>query len=59
MVFRDRSFCAAECGTLTCYRNFSPEQQAAALAWWGKPGAPVSFSPFDKDCADQTPVATK
>lgn len=52
MVYRDRTFCSSDCTQTMCYRYFGEEEQKKANEWWGKPGAPVAFSDFSKDCKD-------
>lgn len=50
LCFRDMTFCEAECDTVDCHRRFTPDQEAAAERWWGKPGAPVALSDFSTSC---------
>lgn len=53
--FRDLTFCSAKCQTLTCLRNYTPQQKAAAHKWWGGEDAPVAMSDFSVDCKDYKP----
>lgn len=57
MCFHDKSWCTLsdQCARKTCPRNFNEEMKKAAEAWWGKPGAPVQFSPMQgtPGCQDQ------
>lgn len=55
ICYKDMTFCSAACATITCRRNWNAERQAAADAWWGKPGAPVAFSDFSDTCQDFQP----
>ncbi len=47
LCYRDRTYCGAQCFDCpaTCDRILTPEVQAAADQWWGKPGAPIAISP--------------
>jgi hypothetical protein len=55
LCFRDITFCASDCGNTACKLRFGPDQEAAALKWWGKPGAPVAFWDHSTDCEDYVP----
>lgn len=49
ICYRDRAYCAsAECANFdSCDRALTEHVKAAALAWWGKEGAPIAVSGFD------------
>jgi hypothetical protein len=51
ICFKDRTFCSSKNHKPECDRRWTPELQAEADQWWGKPGAPVSFINF----CDTTP----
>lgn len=51
MCFRDMTFCSSKEHRPDCTRKWTPELQTAAERWWGKPGAPVAFSPL---CGEPT-----
>jgi hypothetical protein len=57
MNFRDMTFCAADCLTLDCPRQFDERQKAAAQRWWGGPGAPVAFANMSNGCDDYLPTS--
>jgi hypothetical protein len=46
ICFKDRTFCSSKNHKPECDRRWTPELQAEADRWWGKPGAPVSFTNF-------------
>lgn len=56
ICFRDMSFCSAECLTVDCRRQFTPEVRAAARRWWGGDEAPIAFADFSPDCPDYAPA---
>ena len=59
--YKDMTFCGSDCVNTRCLRNFSPEQQANAIKWWGDATAPVAFSNGFKDgCKEyKAPTGTK
>lgn len=57
ICFRDKTFCGSDCTNTDCHRHFGASEQAAADAWWGKPGAPVAFSNFSASCADYSAIS--
>lgn len=56
ICYRDRTYCGAStdgrCLNTSCDRFFTEQDKKDAERWWGKPGAPVAFSDFSKDCPD-------
>lgn len=53
MCYKDKTFCNSNCVNTECNRNFSPEQRAGAIKWWGNDTAPVAFSASYRDgCED-------
>lgn len=52
LCFLDRSFCSSDCVNRECHRNLTPELQARADKWWGKPGAPIAFMDYRTGCKE-------
>lgn len=52
MCYKDMTFCAANCATVECRRNLTPEVKSGAREWWSHDpkNAPIALSDFSKDC---------
>lgn len=56
MCFRDMTFCTfyKDCAKADrCVRPLTPEVQAAAESWWGKPGAPIAYFTSQPSCHEK------
>lgn len=54
ICYRDRTYCISP--NCVCGRKLTPEIEAAAEEWWGKPGAPIAMSYFCGGEPDAEPV---
>lgn len=59
--YKDMTFCNSDCSNTRCHRNFSPEQRANAIKWWGDDTFPIAWSAdYRVDCPDyELPVNMK
>lgn len=59
ICYKDRTFCASDCTNSECWRNFGPDQGAAAKRWAAtfgrKDNPPVSLADFSEKCEDYIP----
>lgn len=46
MCYRDRTYCASPKCKNACGRQFTPQDHASAVKWWGGEDYPVSVSDF-------------
>ena len=58
MCYKDMTFCAADCATLTCHRNLTDEDIQGARKWWSHDpdNAPIALSDFSENCPDYKEV---
>lgn len=59
ICYKDKTFCAADCMTLDCHRQFTPAEAEQARAWWGGDNPPVAFADFSLGCPDYQAAAPR
>lgn len=58
MCYKDMTFCAANCATVKCHRNLTPDVKDGARKWWSHDpdNAPIALSDFSVDCTSYKEV---
>ena len=50
ICYKDKTFCKSDCVNTSCFRNFTDEERANSVKWWGGEGAPIAMADFSKEC---------
>ena len=52
ITYKDRTWCKSDCVNPNCFRNFTSNERAHAIKWWGGLNFPIRTQDFSKDCDD-------
>lgn len=50
--YKDQTWCASDCANTACFRNFTPDERARAIRWWGGEDFPMAQADFRATCDD-------
>ena len=46
MCYGDKTWCSQKCGNKNCQSNFTKNEEAKAIKWWGDRSVPVAISDY-------------
>ena len=54
--YKNQKWCIWACLNKECSQNFTAEEKASAVAWWGGPNPPIVIGDFrSEDCGYEEP----